>query len=317
MSPPSAEQRLARILAIVPWVAAAGGPTITEICDRFGMTERELMADLDLLLFCGVYPFTPDTLIEVDVDDGRVWLRFADYFRRPLRLTAPEALALLSAGAALLSVPGASAAGDGALGSALGKIEEVLGVGRDEALDVALGSAEPAVLDAVRTATATRHKVQLDYYSFGRDGRSERVVQPWRVFHAAGHWYLSGYCETARAERLFRVDRILAAEVLADASPDPPTTPAEVFHPDTADPVVVLDLAPAAAWVAERYPHEGADVAPDGRIRLRLRAGERAWLERLLLALGDDATVVEGDPGVRSEAAGRILARYASDAAAA
>ncbi|MCL2394461.1 MAG: WYL domain-containing protein [Acidimicrobiaceae bacterium] len=316
MSTVPAEQRLARILAIVPWIAAADGPSIAEVCSRFGLSEEELMADLDLLLFCGVYPFTPDTLIEVDVDDGRVWLRFADYFRRPLRLTPPEALALLAAGAALLAVPGASGEPEhaetttGSLGRALAKLEDILGISRDESLDVTLGPAEPAVLDAVRRAAAESRKLAIDYYSFGRDGRTERVVQPWRVFHRDGRWYLEGWCERAEGERLFRVDRIVSAEVLGDQSPDPPSRTAEVYHPDSSDPLVVLDLAPAAGWVAERYPNEGVETRRDGRTRVRLRASERPWLERLLLTLGDDATLVEGDPQVRAGAARRVLARY-------
>jgi proteasome accessory factor C len=310
VSPIPAEQRLARILAIVPWVAAADGPTIAEVCSRFGLTEADLMADLDLLLFCGVYPFTPDTLIEVDVDDGRVWLRFADYFRRPLRLTPPEALALLAAGSTLLAVPGAPREAKGALEGALGKLEEILGVSRDEALDVTLGPAEPDVLDAVRRAVDEGHKLAIDYYSFGRDGRSRRIVQPWRVFHRAGQWYLQGWCEKAEGERLFRVDRMVSAEALADPSPDAPPGTGEVYHPDPSDPLVVLDLEPAAAWVAERYPNEGVETRPDGRIRVRLRSSERAWLERLLLTLAAQATLVEGDPEVRVGAARRILERY-------
>ncbi len=95
MSRPAAQDRLARLLAVVPWVAARDGPVIAEVCQRFQVTEQDLLDDLDLLFLCGVYPFTPDALIEVDVADGRVWIRFADYFRRPLRLTAPEGLALL------------------------------------------------------------------------------------------------------------------------------------------------------------------------------------------------------------------------------
>jgi len=113
----AAHDRLGRLLAIVPWVAARDGPEIAEVCRRFGITQRELLADLDLLFVCGVYPFTPDVLIDVDIADGRVWIRFADYFRRPLRLTPPEGLALIGAGAALLGVPGADP--DGALARAL------------------------------------------------------------------------------------------------------------------------------------------------------------------------------------------------------
>jgi proteasome accessory factor C len=328
MSSQPAEQRLARILAIVPWVAAADGPHISEVCARFGMKKADLLADLDLLLFCGVHPFTPDTLIEVDVIDDRVWLRFADYFRRPLRLTPPEGLALLSAGGALLAVPGADVPGaDGpgaALGRALAKLEEALGVSRDETLDVTLGPVTPEVLDALRRATDEARKVTIDYYSFGRDGRSQRTVQPWRVFNRSGQWYLWGWCQQAEGERLFRIDRVRAATVLDEASPPRPPPPDDtdeagatpvgetraVYRPDASDPLVVLDLAPPAHWVVEQYPHEGVERLDDGRLRVRLRYNQRRWLERLLLRVGPDATLVEGDPTVRADAAARIRERY-------
>jgi proteasome accessory factor C len=76
------------------------------------------------------------------------------------------------------------------------------------------------------------------------------------------------------------------------------------------DPVVVLDLAPAARWVAERYPNEGIEARPDGFLRVTLRISEQAWLERLLLRAGPDAALVEGDGAAGPSAAGRVLARY-------
>ena len=41
-----------------------------------------------------------------------------------------------------------------------------------------------------------------------------------------------------------------------------------------------------------------------------MRISEQAWLERLLLRLGPDARVVEGDPDLAVRAANRLLARY-------
>ncbi len=59
------------------------------------MTEDELLAELDLVFLCGVHPFTPDSLMDVVIEEGRVWIRYADYFDRPLRLTPAEGLALV------------------------------------------------------------------------------------------------------------------------------------------------------------------------------------------------------------------------------
>jgi proteasome accessory factor C len=320
----SADERLQRLLAIVPWVAGHDGPAVSEVCSRFGITEAELMAELDLLWVCGLYPYTPDVLIEVDIADGRVWIRYADFFRRPLRLTAAEGLALLSAGSALLAVPGSDP--DGPLARALAKLSTVLGVEADETVDVELGPAAPEVLATIQDGVAGRRAIEIDYYSFGRDEHTVRRVDPWEVFNAAGQWYLDGWCQRAEGRRLFRVDRILQVALLDEPITRPRTIaaldggPPPLYSPRPDDPVITLDLSRAAGWVAEKYPVEASEPRPDGGLRVRIRVSELAWLERLLLRLGPDAAVVDGSRAgrkgspamarVRATAASRILARY-------
>lgn len=309
-----ADARLGRLLAIVPWVAAHDGPLVSEVCERFGVAEKDLVADLNLLFLCGVYPFTPDVLIDVNIADGRVWISMADYFRRPLRLNPQEGLALASVASAFLAVPGADPGG--ALSTALEKLQTVLGVGGDDALEVELADA-PATLETVRVAADSKEKVVIDYYSFGRDGHSTRTVQPWRVFNSAGQWYVSGWCESASAERLFRVDRISRAELTGVAFDRPVGTrlvDAPVFHPDPTDPTVVVDLQPTVHWIAEQYPNESVEERPDGILRVTLRSGQKAWLERLLLRAGPHLQVVEGDEGTGPAAAARLLDRYRAGA---
>lgn len=311
MSKKPAEVRLARLLAIVPWISARDGPRVEEVCRRFGVDEGELLEDLNLLFMCGVHPFTPDVLIDVNVADGRVWISMADYFRRPLRFNAEEGLALASAATAFLEIPGSDP--DGTLATALDKLLNVLGVGADEALDVELEPVAGEVLDTVRRAAAGQRKVSIDYYSFGRDGHSTRVVQPWKVFNATGQWYMSGWCEMAVAERLFRVDRITRAYLTGDTFERPTLESGaapELYHPAADDPAVVLDLDPGARWIAEQYPNEEVVARPEGVLRVKLRSGQRPWLERLLLRGGPHVRTTEGDASVGPEAARRLLARY-------
>lgn len=304
-----ADARLRRLLALVPWVVAADGPAIEDVCTRFGLTEDELIAELDLVWCCGVHPFTPDSLMEVTVQDGRVWIRYADWFDRPLRLTPEEGLALVAAGAALLAVPGAEA--DGPLARGLRKLAEVLGIDPDGAFEVNLGAVPAAVLATLRQAVVDRRQVEIDYYVYGRDERTRRVVDPYGVFAAEGEWYLSAWCHRAMAERRFRVDRIRSLELL-DRTFQPPATPpgTEVFEARADDPRVVLDLSPRARWVAEQYPVESVAERTGGRLRVTIVVSETAWLERLLLRLGPEVEVVKGADGVAGRAATRVLARY-------
>ena len=309
----SADDRLRRLLALVPWVAAAEGPKVEEVCARFGLSPDELAADLELLFVCGLHPYTPDMLIEADIADGRVWIRYADYFSRPLRLTPAEGLALVAAGTALLALPGAEP--EGPLARGLAKLARVLGVAPEDAVEVELGDASPELLAVLQAAAAERRQVQIDYYAYGRDEWTSRTIDPWSIFSSAGQWYALAWCHRVDAERLFRVDRVRAAIPLDTRFAPPPPRPATpVYSPRPDDPLVVLELEPAARWVAEQYPNEGVEDAGEGRCRVRLRASGRSWLERLLLRLGPDARVVEGAPDIAASAAARLLRRYRSGA---
>jgi proteasome accessory factor C len=308
-----ADEKLQRMLALVPWVAARDGPTLAEVCERFGCTEADLLSDLDRLFMCGLYPYTPDVLIEVDVADGRVWIRYADYFSRPLRLTPAEGLALLAAGKAAQSFPGADQSGPLARG--LAKLARTLGVAGEDALDVALATVPEEVMATIRAAVQDGRQLELDYYSFGRDEVSRRVVDPYTVFSAAGQWYLSAYCHAVDDDRLFRVDRVRVATMLeTPVEHSEGSVAAAVYNARDDDPRVTVDLTPAARWVAEQYPVETSKELRGGRTRVTLAVSERAWLERLLLRLGPDGKVVKAsDPGLGDagrEAACSLLQRY-------
>ena len=308
MTRPDASLRLRRLLTIIPWIVDHQGSSLDELAARFGMKVGELERDLELVPFCGLPPYTPDRLIDCEIVDGRVFLRFAEYFARPLSLTPGEGFALLAAGQALLAVPGADP--KGSLASALGKLAGVLGAG--DGMAVELGPAR--FLEPLRAAAEASERVEIDYYTFGRDEMTTRRIDPRAVFAAAGQWYVDAYCHRAGDDRLFRVDRVRGVRPTGDHF-DPESTGGAtggLFHPRPSDRRVTLLLNADAAWVPESYPVESVEEMADGRLRVVLVANERAWLERLLLRLGPSAEVLE-PAEVRAEAAEaarRLLVRY-------
>jgi proteasome accessory factor C len=304
-----------RLLALIPWVAAEDGPTIDEVCARFEISERELLADLSLVRMVGVPPYTPDELFDVVVEAGRVWVYLSPSFRHPLRFTPEQGLSLVAAGASVLAVPGADP--EGPLARALTKVAAVLDLRTDEAVDVDLGTAEPGTLAVFREAVASSHQVEIDYYAYGRDERTTRVVDPYRLYADQGEWYVVGHCHRADGERVFRLDRVAAATPL-DTTFEPPSDPPAlgVYEAAPGDPRVTLELEADAGWVAEQYPAEEVVELGDGRLRATLAISAVPWLERLLLRLGPAARVVEQRggsvdlAGVGADAARRVLARY-------
>lgn len=310
----TAGERLERMLSIVPFVAARGGTTVDEIAIRFDYPRDHLLDDLENVVFMvGLYPFSPDQLIEVMVDDERVWIRYAEYFERSLRLTAGEAVALVGAGQGLLAAPGADHTGP--LGRGLQKLADSLGFGDEAPVEVRFGAADADVLEVVRDAVEHHEGIEIDYYAFGRDERSHRRVDPYRVFVADGHWYLDGYCHQAEGVRLFRVDRVHSTRATGESFVPPaqlnaPTT----FEARPDDPRVTLALSEAAGWVADHYPADAIERSTGGGTRITLAVAALPWLERLLLRLGPDASLVAASGDVPddlvAQAAERILKRY-------
>src|SRR4029453_9894395 len=144
------------------------------------------------------------------------------------------------------------------------------------------GSRHP---EGLREAGTAHEQVEIDYYSFARDEMTTRTIDPWRVFHAFGSWYLAAWCHSAAGGRLFRADRVRAVRPTGQQF-EPPARIDEaaadsVYRPRPDDLRVTLRLAPTAAWVVESYPHESAERAPDGSWRVVLPVSESALLERL------------------------------------
>ena len=320
MTRPAASDRVARMLSLVPWVAAQGSAPVTEICRRFEITEDELLRDLGTVSMVGLYPYTPDVLIELSVEDGRVAVTLPQAFDRPLSLTAEQGLALVAKGSTLLATPGADPAGPLARG--LAKLSTALDASGSAEIDVRLGPVSGGVLDTLRAALRDLHQVQIEYYAYGRDELTERIVDPSRITTDQGQWYLAAYCHQAQGDRLFRIDRIRQATRLDSQYTLPSTDEVDgvdgVFSPAGDEPRVELDLAPDARWVVEQYPVEQVTDLPDGGLRVSLVITARPWLERLLLRLGSSAVVVDAPDDLRRagpDAAERLLTRYAAPAA--
>lgn len=312
MTRPGAVERLRRVLAMIPWIAARDDPTIAEIARAFGVPEETVVADLELLPLCGLPPYTPDRLIEVWVhEDTSVSIRFAEYFARPLRLTPAEGFALLAAGRALSAVPGSDPRGP--LARALKKLEAALGA--HEVVDVEMGESE--FVDVLRDACGVRERVEIDYYSHGRDAMTTRLIDPYRLVVLQGRWYLAAHCHLAGDERLFRIDRVRGARPTGEHFESPGDDAGEekiasAFRPAPADVRVTVSLPPSARWVAESYPTESVEELKSGRLHVVLAVSARAFLERILLSVGPQARVLTPKSwrGVGADAARRVLARY-------
>lgn len=299
--------RLARLLAMVPWLLSEGGAAVSDIAKRFGIEDDEVIGDLGLAGLCGVPPYGGGDLIDIIVEDGWVSAFAGPFFARPMRLTPAEGFAVLAAGRALLAVPGADQ--EGSLRGALAKLEAVVGESGSLAVDID----PPPALAVVRQAITGRERLEVEYYSAGRDDTTERRIDPLIAYSLAGRWYVDAHCHRAAGLRRFRVDRFRTVRPTGEHFDSQEVSPPEqAFTPGPDTRTVTVVLPSSAAWVVETYPVSSVEERSDGRLRVVLEVAGPAWLERLLLRLGADAEVVEPEDlrGLAADAASRLLARY-------
>ncbi|HEY5664972.1 MAG TPA: WYL domain-containing protein [Ilumatobacter sp.] len=305
-----AEDRLRRLLVMLPWLMERGEVPVAEAAERFDLTEAELVRDLELASMCGLPPFV-DELIDVFVDEGVIFVGVPRLFTRPLRLNTLEAWELLAAGRAAMELPGAEP--DGPLGRGLAKLASALG--DDDTGGVRIDLDRPSLTDQIAAAVPAGDQLRIRYRSPARDESTERLVVPRQVFTDRGEWYVNAADERSGEVRTFRIDRIEEAEptgVRAPAGDEQLPTPGSWFADGTV-PRATLRLAPSARWVIERYPvdHVSSPDA-DGWVSVQVPVASEHWLAITLLRLGAGAEVVApadlADLG--RGAAARILARY-------
>ncbi len=314
-----ATDRLQRLLALVPYVVSRKVVGLADTAAAFGVSERELVDDLNMLWCVEIRSPDPYCPIDLSYEGGEIVVSEAESIDRPLRLGVDEASALLVALRMLAEV--SSLDDRSALSRTVAKLEAAAGEAGAVSAQVAVQVDDRGVGSAaaqIRGALDRGRRLHLSYYVPGRDEATERDVDPMRLLVVEGRTYLEGWCLRAEAVRLFRLDRVLGLAVLDEAASVPAQArPRDVdqglFRPSPDDAAVELELSAAGRWVAEYYPCERVEELGDGRLRVGLRTPDTRWVRRLALRLGEDGRVIsppELAAEVREDAAA-ALAQYA------
>jgi proteasome accessory factor C len=305
--PRKTEERLRRLLVMLPWLMENSPVAVDEMASRFQLTPEALVADLELAAMCGLPPYL-DEVIDVYLDEGMVYMGVPRFFVRPLRLTSPEGFALLIAGRAAMLLPGADT--QGALGRALDKLADALGGD-----SVVVEMERPAFADVLAHACTSGQRQRILYWSPARDESTVREISPRAVFAAGSHWYVFADDSRSGAERSFRIDRILETEPTGVIDPPRSFTlpdPEKWFSDDAELSRVVVSIRADRFWMVERFPLDQVDAPVNGWQQVTMPVTSEQWLARLLLRLGDAAVVISPEhwKSLASNVAAQVLAQY-------
>lgn len=317
----TSQAQVRRLLSLVPYLREHDGARMADVAQAFGISESTLRGDLNVLWMCGMPGLAPGDLIDIDMDavegEGVIHLSNADYLTRPLRLAAEEAMALVLGLRTLREIAGPGE--QNAIDRALKKLEEAAGdvVVPDQAT-VSITAARAEIQARVNDGLIHGKRLDLTYDVASRAETTRRMVDPLRVFVLEGYGYLEAWCYSASALRTFRLDRIAAVEVTDVDVARHDVTLKDLsggwFETLKDAPLVVLELEPEAAWVAEYYPTETVSHDEAGHLTVALRVTDPAWLRGLLLRLAGRARVLSpvGAGDSAAEAAEEALDQYAA-----
>ena len=299
-----ADVQLERVLHILPIAARPDGASLTDLAAELGVDERRVLRDIEEVT-ARAYYLEPPVDIEITIEQDRVQVWTTGEFRRPVKLTPREALAL-TLGLRLLA-EGADPARAEALRALAARLDLGIATSPAAALadDFAMAAGDPegeGILALIREAARERRPCRLRYLKPSDVEPEDRVLHPYALVHSGGRWYALGDSRRARAVRAFRIDRVLAVsplegsfEVPEDFDPRQYIDGKDVFRAEEPIEATVRYSPRIARWVVE---HSVGETADDGSVVVRHAVADPGWLIRHVLYHGPDAEVL-GPPAVR------------------
>lgn len=299
-----APEHIPRLLALVRALARSRELPLSTLCEQLGIEEKELREDIELLSMCGLPPYGPDSLIDIQIVRDRVRLSNKVLSPPPLQLTDEEA--------AGLRVTLRLAEEQGwperrALKSAVRKLEAALlperreGARRLAKRMTVAGGEGPEVrwLPLVRKAIETKTSLDATYYSDGREELTARRIDPYRLVSLARGRYVIAWCHLRKAILTFRLDRFVRVRRTAHRFEPPAELRISDYVGDTPRDAgsmvaVTVRFSPGAAHLArETWP--AAKPTPDGGALLKVKVWANLAFCREIARWGGEAEVLSPD----------------------
>ncbi|OXM87843.1 helix-turn-helix transcriptional regulator [Paenibacillus rigui] len=281
--------------------------TVRELAEEFQVSMRTIMRDLQVLSELGIPLYT-----EYGPHGGYRVLR--ERLLPPITFSEQEAVAMFFAYQSLQHYGALPFAEEST--TALNKFYYYLPDDTKEVIDkmkqrvvfwTPKRYASNPYLKPLLDASLQQHKLAIVYDS--KEGAKSRIIQPIGVYSHNGYWYCPAYCHLKERFLLFRVDRVLAAELSNEDVPGvdlsrysimdwfKPKPSGHMAHASDAlfKTVVKLTRDGVRRCQWEAYFGAALHVEPDGTgtLRLDISASELDYYTSYFLGFGADAVIVQ------------------------
>lgn len=295
-----AQDRLAFLLSLVPYLVDHDRVDVTEVAAHFGVPPEQIREAVRLIGVSGI-PGETSAYQHGDLFDI-AWDDFEDNDQIVLtnrvaiddspRFSAREAAALIAGLQYLSALP--EHADRAAIATLMAKLSR--GASSAPSHVTVEASATDATLALIRESVTSGVQVEFDYMN-ARGQSERRTVDPLRVESLDADWYLRAWDHLRQGVRTFRLDRISAPAVSAEPitfRAKDVSLPDRLFEGSADDLSVTLEVEPSAASLLADYIPAGAvTTTVHGRLRTTIRVPHYHGLKRLMATMAGVARVVE------------------------
>lgn len=287
-------EKAARMLDLVPFISSHQGIPTAELAAEFGISVEELLSDLNSLWMCGDNRFD---LIDIQFDSGYVTIRNAETLNLIRSLSQQEIVAVLL-GLDLIEKDLPEDRED--LHGDIKDLRSKLGLEIARTVD-ATPAQDSQINSTISEALGRQGRLSITYYSPTDDEVSVREISPIHVSTSDNRDFLIAYCESAGAQRTFRIDRIQSATLLESKVVQMSESPSDDDR-TTVGVKIVHNLRKSRESLGTFISGEGSTV--------EVSTYSSGWLSRTVMSAAG-AIEVTSSPEIRGEIAS--MARKALD----
>jgi predicted DNA-binding transcriptional regulator YafY len=278
----TAVDRVARVLDLVPFALENPGIEVSVLANKFNVSEKQMLADLELIFLCGLPGYTPYELIDLSFEDGVVTVIDPQVLDKPRLFNEIEAV-VLHLGLSIMK----NAIDDLEKQRIISDLQEKIGAKFSAITDISFTTNKPRFYDLVSDSIKNNCALDLTYTSISRDEVSDRIVLPKSVYLAQGNFYFIALDTQNNQIRHFRMDLIQSCRIATEV-------PASNSVLADSDEVFDFKIKSRSKYLTERYGDLFTDVTQEGDTYLAEgRMSNSQWLRRLVLSNAPDLELLE------------------------
>jgi proteasome accessory factor C len=278
----SAVDRVTRVLDLVPFILENPGIEVTALAKKFSVSEKQVLADLELIFMCGLPGYTPYELIDLAFEDGVVTVIDPQVLDKPRVFNEVEAV-VLNLGLSIIK----NAINDPIQIKSIEVLQQKIGAKFSSISEISFSTSKPAFYDSVSDAISRSEGLNLRYNSISRDEVSDRVVIPKRIYLAQGNFYFIAMDTKSNQERHYRMDLILNCEFANSVSINNSSLA-------NVEQSFEFKIQTTNKYLTERYSDLFSGVSQKGDIYQAVgRMNNPQWLKRLVISNAPDLQLLE------------------------